>query len=73
LLKNVRISTVATYAFVNPVVAVALGAFFLGETVTLTMLLAGGAVVLAVVQIVAAKAPAAPPRLATTRAATLTS
>jgi drug/metabolite transporter (DMT)-like permease len=57
LLKNVRISTVSTYAFVNPVVAVALGAAFLGEHVTATTLVAGGAVVVAVVLIVAAKAP----------------
>src|SRR5919197_684393 len=43
LLKNVRISTVATYAFVNPVVAVALGALFLGEVITLTTVVAGAA------------------------------
>ena len=57
LLKNVRISIVSTYAFVNPVVAVALGAAFLGEKITTTTLIAGGAVVVAVVLIVSAKAP----------------
>jgi drug/metabolite transporter (DMT)-like permease len=73
LLKNVRISTLATYAFVNPVVAVALGAGFLGEPITWTTLIAGGAIVLAVVLIVSAKAPTPRPSLATRRAATLTS
>jgi drug/metabolite transporter (DMT)-like permease len=73
LLKNVRISTVATYAFVNPVVAVALGAGFLGEPVTWTTGIAGAAIVLAVVLIVSAKAPRARPALAIRRPATLTS
>jgi drug/metabolite transporter (DMT)-like permease len=59
LLKNVRISIVSTYAFVNPVVAVALGATFLSERITTTTLIAGGAVVVAVVLIVSAKAPVA--------------
>jgi drug/metabolite transporter (DMT)-like permease len=54
LLKNVRISVVATYAFVNPVVAVVLGTLFLGETVGWTTILAGAAIVLAVVLIVTA-------------------
>ena len=34
LLRNARVSLVATYAYVNPVVAVLLGAVFLGEAVT---------------------------------------
>ena len=57
LLKNVRISVVSTYAFVNPIVAVALGAAFLGEAITRATALAGGAVVVAVVMIVGAKPP----------------
>ena len=57
LLKNVRISIVATYAFVNPVVAVVLGAAFLGESVTTTTLIAGAAVIVAVVLIVVGKLP----------------
>jgi drug/metabolite transporter (DMT)-like permease len=57
LLKNVRISVVATYAFVNPVVAVALGTMFLGETIGWTTILAGGAIVTAVVLIVTARVP----------------
>jgi drug/metabolite transporter (DMT)-like permease len=52
LLKNVRISFVATYAFVNPVVAVALGTLFLGEEITATTLVAGASIVAAVVLIV---------------------
>ena len=52
LLKNVRISIVATYAFVNPVVAVALGAMFLGEQITATTLVAGASIVAAVFLIV---------------------
>jgi drug/metabolite transporter (DMT)-like permease len=61
LLKNVRISTVATYAFVNPVVAVALGTLFLGEPIGWTTIVAGGAIVVAVVLIVTAGTPAAKP------------
>jgi drug/metabolite transporter (DMT)-like permease len=55
LLKNVRISIVATYAFVNPVVAVALGTVFLKEAIGWTTVVAGAAIVLAVVLIVTAK------------------
>jgi drug/metabolite transporter (DMT)-like permease len=55
LLKNVRISVVATYAFVNPVVAVALGTVFLDEVIGWTTVIAGAAIVLAVVLIVTAK------------------
>jgi drug/metabolite transporter (DMT)-like permease len=57
LLKNVRISVVATYAFVNPVVAVALGALFLGEQITTTTLVAGASIVAAVVLIVTGGEP----------------
>ena len=55
LLKNVRISIVATYAFVNPVVAVALGTVFLNESVGWTTVVAGAAIVTAVVLIVTAR------------------
>jgi drug/metabolite transporter (DMT)-like permease len=60
LLKNVRISVVATYAFVNPVVAVALGTLFLAEPIGWTTVLAGGAIVVAVLLIVTARAPKPP-------------
>ena len=45
-LRRLPTSVVSTYAYVNPVVAVALGALLLGEPLTLTTL-AGGAVVVA--------------------------
>jgi drug/metabolite transporter (DMT)-like permease len=61
LLKNVRISVVTTYAFVNPVVAVALGTVFLNEAIGWTTVIAGGAIVVAVVSIVTARAPAQRP------------
>ena len=58
LLKNVRISLVSTYAFVNPVVAVALGTVFLNEHIAWTTVTAGAAIVVAVVLIVTARVPA---------------
>jgi drug/metabolite transporter (DMT)-like permease len=58
LLKNVRISVVSTYAFVNPVVAVALGTAFLGEPISWSTIVAGAAIVVAVVLIVTARTPA---------------
>jgi drug/metabolite transporter (DMT)-like permease len=57
LLKNVRISVVSTYAFVNPVVAVALGTVFLAEPIGWTTVIAGAAIVVAVVLIVTARPP----------------
>jgi drug/metabolite transporter (DMT)-like permease len=57
LLKNVRISVVSTYAFVNPVVAVALGTAFLAEPIGWTTVIAGAAIVVAVVLIVTARPP----------------
>jgi len=59
LLKNVRTSVVSTYAFVNPVVAVALGTAFLNEAIGWTTIVAGAAIVVAVVLIVTARTPAA--------------
>jgi drug/metabolite transporter (DMT)-like permease len=55
LLKNAPTSLVSTYAYVNPAVAVALGALFLAEPVTVRMLLAGLAIVAAVALIVTAQ------------------
>jgi drug/metabolite transporter (DMT)-like permease len=51
LLSNAPISLVATYAYVNPVVAVALGALILDEPIT-SAVLVGGAVIVASVAIV---------------------
>jgi drug/metabolite transporter (DMT)-like permease len=45
LLRNAPTPLVSTYAFVNPAVAVALGAVFLGEPVSGRMLVAGAAIV----------------------------
>ncbi|AZK96815.1 MULTISPECIES: EamA family transporter [Streptomyces] len=52
LLHSAPLSLVATYAYVNPVVAVFLGAVFLSEPVTWPILLGGGIVVAAVCLIV---------------------
>jgi drug/metabolite transporter (DMT)-like permease len=60
LLRNVRISLVATYAFVNPVVAVALGTVFLNEKISWSTIVAGAAIVVAVVLIVTARPPKQP-------------
>jgi drug/metabolite transporter (DMT)-like permease len=57
LLKNVRVSVVSTYAFVNPVIAVALGTVFLNETIGWSTIAAGAAIVVAVVLIVTPRAP----------------
>ncbi|HLM49150.1 MAG TPA: EamA family transporter, partial [Solirubrobacteraceae bacterium] len=46
LLRNAPISKVSTYAYVNPVIAVALGAIVLGEEITLPTVI-GAAVIVA--------------------------
>jgi drug/metabolite transporter (DMT)-like permease len=60
LLKNVRVSVVSTYAFVNPVIAVALGTVFLNEAIGWSTVAAGAAIVVAVVLIVTARVPKKP-------------
>ena len=52
LLQNAPISTVATYAFVNPVIAVVLGWAVLAEELTPAMLLGAGAIVVSVAFVV---------------------
>ena len=69
LIRNVLTSVVSTYAYVNPVVAVALGAIFLNEAIGATTLLAGAAIVLAVVLIVRGRSAPAPAPAAEIRAA----
>jgi drug/metabolite transporter (DMT)-like permease len=75
VLRNARTSLVATYAYVNPVVAVALGWLVLEEGVGLRMIVAGGIIVASVALIVSApparasaapagSTPPAPPRSA---------
>lgn len=56
-LANLPVSTVATYAYVNPVIAVALGAWLAGERFTGLQLAGGFIVLLAVVLVVAAERP----------------
>jgi drug/metabolite transporter (DMT)-like permease len=55
LLKVAPTELVGTYAYVNPVIAVGLGAVFLGEVITAWVLLAGVAIVASVVLIVRAQ------------------
>jgi drug/metabolite transporter (DMT)-like permease len=52
LLGTAPVSLVATYAYVNPVVAVILGALFRGEDLTLTSVIGGLVTVVAVVLVV---------------------
>ena len=70
LLANAPVSQVATYAYVNPVVAVALGAVFVDEAVTGTTLLGGAITLVAVAVVVTAEgrrrtAPPPPPEAGT--------
>jgi drug/metabolite transporter (DMT)-like permease len=65
LLQNVAISTVSTYAFVNPVIAVLLGWAILSEEITVFVVLGSAVIVAAVAFVVlsaAEKAPGAPER-----------
>jgi drug/metabolite transporter (DMT)-like permease len=55
LLRVAPLSLIATYAYVNPIVAVALGSLILGEPVTPRTLLAGVIIILAVAMIVWAR------------------
>ena len=48
LLRAAPISLVSTYAYINPIVAVALGALILGEAITVRMVVAGAAVLVSV-------------------------
>jgi drug/metabolite transporter (DMT)-like permease len=57
LLSNAPISLVATYAYVNPVVAVVLGALILDEPVTSAVLVGGAIIVLGVAVVITAERP----------------
>ncbi|HEX6246295.1 MAG TPA: EamA family transporter [Nocardioidaceae bacterium] len=57
LLAHAPISLVATYAYVNPVVAVFLGWLILDEAVTAPVVVGGGIVVLAVAIVITAERP----------------
>ncbi|MGN6780096.1 MAG: EamA family transporter [Marmoricola sp.] len=57
LLSNAPISLVATYAYVNPVVAVALGALLLHEPVTSAVLIGSALIVLGVATVITVERP----------------
>ena len=59
LLAHARLSTVSTYAYVNPVVAIVLGVLFRGEHVTWQILIGAAIVVAAVAVVVRLEPPAA--------------
>ena len=59
LLRSAPLSLVSTYAYVNPVVAVVLGAIFIGEALTPRILVAGTIILAAVALIVVARNRAA--------------
>jgi drug/metabolite transporter (DMT)-like permease len=61
LLRNVPISTVSTYAYVNPVVAVAAGWALLGERVTTEMAVGGAVIVGSVALVIRSRRPKAEP------------
>jgi drug/metabolite transporter (DMT)-like permease len=56
-LASLPVSTVATYAYVNPVIAVALGWFVVGERLTIFQLAGAAVVLVAVVLVVSAERP----------------
>ncbi len=60
LLANAPIGLVATYAYVNPVVAVVLGAVILAEPITAPVLIGGGVVVAAVAIVISVERPRRP-------------
>jgi drug/metabolite transporter (DMT)-like permease len=57
VLQRAPISQISTYAYVNPVVAVALGAIILGERITALTVLSGAIVVVAVALVIRSEAP----------------
>jgi len=57
--RTLPTATVATYAYVNPVIAVLLGALILGENLT-TMMIIGGVLVVGAVVLVVRRRPPAP-------------
>ena len=61
LLRNAPTSLVSTYAYVNPLIAVALGFLFLGEEITGQMLAAGAVILVSVALIVRKSAEALEP------------
>ena len=64
LLKHAPISQVATYAYVNPVVAIALGALFVDEEVTGLMIVAAVVICASVAGTIKQEAPQPQPAVA---------
>lgn len=62
LIRHAPLSRVSTYTYVNPVVAVILGALFLAEPITPRTVVAAGVIVLAVALIVTARGRLQAPR-----------
>lgn len=62
LLQNVAVSKVATYAFVNPMIAVLLGVVLLGERLAPTELIGMGIIVCAVAMVVLSRVGGTPSR-----------
>jgi drug/metabolite transporter (DMT)-like permease len=60
-LSTLPVSTVATYAYVNPVIAVMLGVVVAGERFSAVQLVGGAIVLLAVVMVIAAERPVRAP------------
>jgi drug/metabolite transporter (DMT)-like permease len=56
--RRLPTATVATYAYVNPIIAVLLGTAFLGEALTVSMLVGGALIVVAVALVVRPQAAA---------------
>jgi drug/metabolite transporter (DMT)-like permease len=56
LLRNVRVSKVATYAYVNPAVAIVLGWLILDETITALTLLGAAIIIVSVALVIRAEA-----------------
>jgi drug/metabolite transporter (DMT)-like permease len=61
LLRSAPLSLVSTYAYINPVVAVVLGAIFIGEAFNPRTLIAGGIIIAGVALIVVARSRATTP------------
>jgi drug/metabolite transporter (DMT)-like permease len=59
-LANLPVSTVATYAYVNPVIAVLLGVTVARERFSVVQLIGGAVVLVAVVVVIAAERRAPP-------------
>ena len=60
-LSTLPVSTVATYAYVNPVIAVLLGVVVAGERFSVPHLAGGASVLVAVVMVIAAERRGRPP------------